>query len=147
MLHTFDTFGPIRAGKHRDAELLEGHLELVADHIARAGVAEQVVLHKGNSHVELKRAQNHFQSRGGVQIAYLDADHTGPGVWNDLWTVEPVLNTGGYVLLHDTFPHLCSHQGPRNVMLNLDKAAGLYDAIDVYTAPMNYGVGILRRVG
>ncbi|QYU68566.1 hypothetical protein J4558_27910 [Leptolyngbya sp. 15MV] len=59
-----------------------------------------------------------------------------------------MLNTGGYVVLHDIFPEQCSHEGPRHLLDHvMSVAAGLYEVCEVYTAPLNYGMAVLRRVG
>lgn len=147
-LHTFDDFGPIEKGPWRDVEMLEGRLEFVAEMIAKAGLAEHVVLHPGNSSFEIRAAHEEFKALGGVQFAFLDADHGVIGSWQDMWATEPVLNTGGFVMFHDTFPEYCSWVGGRDVLDNLNqKAVGLYEKVDLYLAPMNYGLGLIRRIG
>ena len=67
----------------------------------------------------------------------------------DLRAVEPVLNTGGYIALHDTFPEQCGdHMGPRHILDHLtSEAQGLYEVCELYTAPLNYGMALLRRIG
>jgi hypothetical protein len=66
-----------------------------------------------------------------------------------LWAIEPVLNTGGCILVHDTFPEQCGgHEGPRHLIDHIHtKAQGLYEVCELYTAPLNYGMALLRRVG
>jgi hypothetical protein len=84
-----------------------------------------------------------------VQLAFLDADHGVVGSWQDFWATGPVLNTGGFVLFHDTFPEACGgHMGGRDVLDNTNqKGAGVYEKVDMYLAPMNYGLGLIRRTG
>jgi predicted O-methyltransferase YrrM len=148
IVHAFDDFGPIEKGPWRDAEMRTGRLEFVAGNIARAGLGDRVVLHPGNSAFEVRAFHGELAASGGVQMAFLDADHGVVGVWQDFWATEAVLNTGGYVVVHDTFPELCSYDGPRHLLDHLEqRAAGLYEKVDLYLAPMNYGMGLIRRIG
>lgn len=148
VIHTFDDFGPIHKGPWRDVEMLTGRMEFVAEQVAKAGLAEHVVLHPGNSSFEIRAAHQELRAAGGVQFAFLDADHGVVGSWQDMWSTEPVLNTGGFVLFHDTFPEYCSWEGGRHVLDNLNQmAVGLYEKVDMYLAPMNYGLGLIRRIG
>ncbi len=147
-IHTFDDFGPINRGPWREVDMLTGRLEFVAGQIAAAGLAEHVVLHPGNSSFEIRAAHQELRDAGGVQLAFLDADHGVVGAWQDFWATEPVLNTGGFVLLHDTFPEYCSYDGPRHVLDHLnEQAVGVYEKVDMYLSPMNYGLGLIRRIG
>lgn len=148
-VHTFDDFGPIHTGPWREVDMLTGRPEFVAANIAEAGLAQHVIMHPGNSSFEVRAHHKHFKDVGGVQLAFLDADHGPVGCWQDFWATEPVLNTGGFVLFHDTFPEACGgHMGGRDVLDHLnEKAAGLYEKLDMYLAPMNYGFGLIRRTG
>ena len=84
-----------------------------------------------------------------MDLALLDGDHTLQGATRDLWALEPVLNTGGYILLHDTYPEQCGdHQGPRHVVDRINEVAqGLYERCELHLAPLNYGLAVLRRIG
>lgn len=148
VVHTFDDLGPINPAPWRTVSMPSGRLEFVAGNIARAGVSEHAVLHPGNSPFEVRAAHAEIAAAGGAQLAFLDADHSVIGVWQDFWATEPVLNTGGFVLVHDTFPDVCSYDGPRHLLDHInEQAAGLYEKSDMYLAPMNYGLGLIRRIG
>lgn len=147
-VHTFDDMGPINKGPWRAVEMLTGRLEFVAGRLAGAGLAGHVVMHPGNSSFEIRAAHQEFKAAGGVQFAFLDADHGVLGSWQDVWATEPVLNTGGFIMLHDTFPEYCGWPGARDVLDNLNaKSVGLYEKVDMYLSPMNYGLGLIRRIG
>jgi predicted O-methyltransferase YrrM len=147
-IHTFDDFAPMGKGPWRDVEMLEGRMEFVAAMLAEAGLKEHVVIHPGNSSFEIRAAHEEFKVAGGVQLAFLDADHGVVGSWQDMWATEPVLNTGGFVLFHDIFPEYCGYEGGRHVLDNLDgRAVGVYEKVDMYLSPMNYGMGLIRRIG
>lgn len=147
-IHTFDDMGPINKGPWREVDMLSGRLEFVAGRLAGAGLADHVVFHPGNSSFEIRAAHEELRQAGGVQFAFLDADHGVLGSWQDFWATEPVLATGGFVMLHDTFPEYCSWPGARDVLDTLNaKAVGSYEKVDMYLSPMNYGLGLIRRIG
>lgn len=171
VVHSFDDFGPMPPGPWREVDLPTSRLPIVQQNLERAGLAHRVVLHPGDSSVELVKARDALRGTldatkapwgapavglgsgeagtGGVDFALIDGNHSVGGVLQDLWAVEPVLNPGGYLLLHDTFPEQCGdHQGPRHVIDHIRAAAqGVYETCELYTAPLNYGMALLRRVG
>jgi len=148
IIHTFDNFEPIEKGPWRDAELKENRLDFVATLLAKAKLAERVRLHVGNSSFELRATHKELHEAGGVELAFLDADHGITGVQQDFFATEPVLKTGGFILFHDTFPEMCGgHEGPRHILDNINTyAQGLYEKTDLYLSPLNYGLGLLRRL-
>lgn len=174
VIHCFDDFGPVEKGPWREVEMREGRLEFVKERLEKAGLLEFVRFHPGDSSGNIQAAQDDLRALGGVDLAFIDGDHTVPGAVADFVATEPVLNTGGYVILHDTFPDQCGgHMGPRHILDHVrthatepdrasiksifvkpDEAApeeqpvgeGVYDRVDVYLGPMNYGLGLLRRL-
>jgi predicted O-methyltransferase YrrM len=147
MLHAFDRFLPIRRDQWHDDEQLTGRVEAVAASIERAGLAGRVRLHRGDSSFEVRRMHEPLRA-GGVQLAFIDGDHSIDGAWLDLLAIEPVLSTGGYVVLHDVFPEHSGYDGPRHVVDHLrERAAGRYETCDLCLAPVNHGLTVMRRVG
>lgn len=148
-IHCFDDFGPIHKGPWRDAEMLEGRLEFVKERLEKAGLIDFVRFHKGLSWETLPTARDDLARLGGVDFAFIDGDHSVPGATADFHAVEPVLNTGGYVLLHDTFPEQCGgHMGPRHILDHADTIGqGRYEQVELYLSPLNYGMGLMRRIG
>jgi cephalosporin hydroxylase len=149
VIHCFDDFGPVHRGPWRDAEMLEGRLDWIKDRLTMAGLLDVVRFHPGDSSTQLIAEREGLASSGGVDLAFIDGDHSVPGACNDLWAVEPVLNTGGYVLLHDTYPELCGdHAGPRHILDTINVITqGCYEKCELNLSPLNYGMGLLRRVG
>jgi len=161
IIHCFDDFGPVARAQWGETELREPRLDRVREALKRARLDHHVVLHPGDSSVEIRSFREQLRGPveswpvagrehvGGVDFALIDGNHTQEGVLQDLWAIEPVLNTGGYVLLHDTFPEQCGgHEGPRNLIDHVKTVAqGLYDVCEMYTAPLNYGIAVMRRVG
>jgi len=158
-LHTFDLFLPIRPDQWRDAELAEDRVGFVRRNFAEAGLEGVIEIHQGNSHANIRAMQAALAAAsgnaggggrgGGVQLAYLDGDHGVEGACQDLWAVEPVLATGGYVLLHDIFPEYSGDEdGPRHILDRVNEiGAGVYDKCELCLSPANYGLAVMRRVG
>jgi predicted O-methyltransferase YrrM len=162
VIHAFDDFGPMASGPWREEEIPSSRLPMIEESLRRAGLSHRVRLHPGESGEMLRAFRDSVKSgespwgggegeryTGGVDLALLDGDHSIEGVLEDLWAVEPVLNTGGYLLLHDTIPEQCGdHLGPRHIIDHIREVAqGTYELCELYTAPLNYGMAILRRVG
>ncbi|VAX41352.1 hypothetical protein MNBD_PLANCTO03-17 [hydrothermal vent metagenome] len=175
VIHCFDDFTPIEKGPWREVEMLEGRQEFVTERLTRAGLMDFVRLHPGDSSTQIRKAYDELRALGGVDLAFLDGDHTVPGAIADFVSTEPVLNTGGVVILHDTFPEQSGwHEGPRHILDrvrthrpprkraslrsvlgsrpeppdpgNQPIGEGLYDRLDLYLSPINYGLGLLRRL-
>ncbi len=149
VIHCFDDFGPVHKGPWRDAEMLSGRKEWVQDRLAKAGLLDLVRFHPGDSPSEITKARAELHAAGGVHFAYIDGDHTVRGMTSDFLAVEPVVSTGGYVMVHDIYPDQCGgHEGPRYVLDRYQTiGAGLYEKIELYLSPLNYGMGLMRRIG
>lgn len=149
IIHCFDDFGPMPPGPWREARIDEDRDVLVAASLQRAGLERYAILYKGDSSTNIASIRDQLRAHGGVDFALLDGDHSEPGALKDLWAVEPALNTGGYIVLHDTYPEQCgNHQGPRHIIDRVHAVAqGLYECCELYTAPLNYGMALLRRIG
>lgn len=61
--------------------------------------------------------------KGGVDFAFIDGDHTIPGVTADLEALSPALNPGALVVLHDVFPELCGCDGPAALLARVRTGA------------------------
>jgi predicted O-methyltransferase YrrM len=147
-IHTFDMFDEPPDGRLRASPLFRDRLKKVRARFRRARLARHIRVHVGPSGPNITAMRDELRAAGGVQLAFIDADHTPRGVAIDVAAVEPVLPVGGYMLFHDVFPETSSHLGPRHVIDNLTEfAAGKYQVCDIYTAPANYGLALMRRVG
>lgn len=159
IVHCFDDFAPIQPGAWRSEGTQGPRDALVRGHLDRAGLGHRVHLHPGDSAPRVTRAREEglFGPSGeaggrggaGIDLAFIDGDHSTPGALRDLHAVEPALNTGGYIVLHDTFPEQCGdHMGPRTIIDRTHEVArGRYELCEFYTAPLNYGMAVLRRIG
>jgi predicted O-methyltransferase YrrM len=147
--HAFDDFGPIKEGPWRGVGFEGDRLALVRGRVERAGLAGLLTFHPGDSGTQIVAARESLRAAGGVDVAFIDGDHGVEGATRDFWAVEPVLNTGGYVILHDTYPEQCGdHPGPRYILDHVNSIAqGLYERCELHLSPLNYGFGLLRRIG
>jgi predicted O-methyltransferase YrrM len=148
VIHTFDDFLPPCEEWRAKLPLNKGREAQVRGRFTRCGFDDMIRVHVGDSATNVAAARDELRDAGGVQLAFIDADHTPMGVQRDFEAVEPVLNIGGYILLHDVFPTVCRWTGPRWLADNIHTiAVGRYQLCDLYTSPLNYGLTVLRRVG
>lgn len=146
-VHTFDMFDEPGDARLRAAALFQDRERKVRARFKRAGLARHIEVHVGPSADNIKAVRDRLAAAGGVELAFIDADHTPRGVALDVAAVEPVLRVGGYMLFHDVFPGPSSHLGPREIVDHIGRyARGTYQACDIYTAPANYGLALLRRL-
>jgi predicted O-methyltransferase YrrM len=147
-LHTYDLYRPPPDARLASSPLFHDRRRAVEARIATAGFADLVHIHEGDSVQQLMASRDTLRSLGGVQFAFIDGDHSPKGALADLQALEPVLQIGGYVMLHDTFPEVCNHVGPRWLLDNLAACSSAkYQLCDLYTAQTNYGLAIMRRIG
>lgn len=151
-IHCIDDFRPIKPGRWRSQELLAGRDAKVAEHLERAGLSHRVTLHNADSAAGIVQVAAQLAAARpastGVQLAFLDADHTPAGVRAEFAALEPILDTGGYVILHDIYPEVSRWRGPRELLDSIHAiASGRYEQLDLYLAPANFGLGVLRRIG
>lgn len=143
--HAFDLFGINPGDPAGSAEYSRERLAQVRARFEAAGVSDLIVIHQGDSAAQIRA--NAPALERGVEFAYIDGDHSERGVTADLHAVELFLPVGGYVVLHDTFPEVCSQPGPRWLIDNLPRVSKFkYQVCELYTAQTNYGLAVLRRV-
>ncbi|MEO1534069.1 MAG: class I SAM-dependent methyltransferase [Planctomycetota bacterium] len=148
VIHAIDRFDDLSENEWRKSAITDRR-DLIESNLKDAGVRERVSLHAGTSWDVLPTLHETLRSAGGVHLALLDGDHSAEGLRKDFITLEPVLVTGGYVIVHDTIPERCGgHVGGRHLLDHInDFAAGLYESVELYLAPLNYGLGVFRRMG
>lgn len=146
-LWCFDTFDSLEWTHPGSLAALHtpSQLAFVESALARAGLRDLVTLTAGDSSAGIASCTT-LRERG-VQLAFLDGDHTPAGVTRDFRSVEPLLDLGGCIVLHDTNP-ASGHDGPRYVLDNLAAvASGRYEKVELCTMPLDFGLAVLRRVG
>jgi predicted O-methyltransferase YrrM len=147
VIHTFDDFRIPDDPQLAARPLYKDRENLVRARFRNSGLAHRIVIHKGDSSTCVTEAAPALSAAGGVQLAFIDGDHSVEGVLRDWRAAEPLVNIGGYVLLHDMWPGICNWDGPRWLADHINEVSqGRYQICDIYTAPLNYGVCLLRRV-
>lgn len=145
---TFDDYREPPDERLAASALFQNRLAGVRARLAEAGLSNHADVRVGDCAAALRSAHDELRSLGGVQMAFIDADHSPRGTIEDFRAVEPVLAVGGYVIVHDVFPDVANHLGPRVLVDEIARlAVGKYQACDVYTAQTNYGMSMLRRIG
>lgn len=148
VLHAIDTFDDLEANDWRAVRVADRRAMLVS-HVDRAALSARVRVHEGVSWEVLPTLHDTLRGGGGVHLALLDGDHGAEGLRRDVIALEPVLPTGGYIVVHDTIPERCGgHVGGRHLLEHINAfAAGLYEQVEIALAPLNYGLGVFRRLG
>lgn len=146
VLHTFDDFQIPRDPRLAAAPLFQDRRNTVEARVRNAGLADLVRFYVGDSKKQVPAAYNTLRTGGNVQLAFIDGDHSFEGALGDLLAVEPVLDPGGYVVLHDVFPSVCGVKGPRQLLDELYRVTSVkYRWCEIYTSPRNYGLAVLQR--
>lgn len=147
VVHTFDDFRDPDDPALAARPLYRNRERQVRRRFRECGLNDRIVVHKGDSAAGIAEATEQLARAGGVQMAFIDGDHSAKGVHRDWAAAEPLLNVGGYLLLHDMWPDICNWDGPRWLADNIHEvSSGRYEACDVYTSPLNYGLCVLRKV-
>lgn len=147
-IYTFDDGSLPTDARLAASPLFHDRLGGVRQRLHDAGLGHRVEVIQGDSAPAIESRHAELIARGGVQFAFIDADHSPAGATADFRAVEPLLCIGALVILHDVFPEVCNHLGPRYLIDNLASiAVGKYEVCDLFTAQTNYGMTLLRRVG
>lgn len=153
-LHAVDRFALSRRFAARRTDVPRDIEAAFRARIDRAGMSSRVRVHVGDSPRLLTRIRPEVLGPSadparGVDLAFIDGDHTIPGVVRDFWAIEPALAPGAIVVFHDTEPS-SGHAGPRFVIDALRRGAlgvgSRYQITELPIAPLDFGVAIARRL-
>lgn len=149
VLHAVDRFELSRRFAARRPDVPEDVKGAFDARIERAGLSARVRSHVGDSPTLLREMRRELLGLGGVDLAFIDGDHTIPGVVRDFWAVEPALTPGAIVVFHDTNP-MSGHEGPRYVIEALKRNAlgvgSRYEITELSIAPLDFGLAVARRI-
>ena len=116
-------------------------MQKVADNVARAGLQDCVTLIQGDSRVIGEKWAE--ISSTGIDLLYIDGDHSIEGCLADFKLFSPHLNPGGFIVLHDIYPANCSCDGPR-FLLDMLNAKAKLQTFELETSPHNFGMAVFR---
>lgn len=120
----------------------------VQNTIERAGLSDRVELVEGPSTTVGVEA---CRSAGRpIDFLYLDGGHRVEDCAADFETLGSMVRVGGYVILHDIYPHISRWDGPRYVLNFIAESrteSARWEILEVPTAPRTpFGLAVLRKV-
>ena len=142
-VYSIDLFEP-----HPESPLLpfriENPLEIAADNVKRAGLEHRVSFIKGNSYSVAARL---LPTLDGIDILFIDGDHTYKGALRDYNTFHAAVRKGGLIVFHDIHPEECAWWGPRIVLDSLKRTLFFkrYNILEVNT-PDGFGLAICEKL-
>jgi predicted O-methyltransferase YrrM len=158
-VHAVDRFALSRRFAARRPDVPRDIEAAFRQRLSRANLTDRVKVHVGDSPRLLANLRRELLGQGGVDLAFIDGDHTIPGVVRDFWAIEPALAPGALVVFHDTEPS-SGHEGPRFLIDALRKGAlgagglgagGLsagsrFEITELPIAPLDFGIAIARKL-
>ncbi|MDH5541499.1 MAG: class I SAM-dependent methyltransferase [Nitrospinota bacterium] len=144
ILHGVDRFNTIKPWLPHFSEPVEDPKGLAESYIRKAGLSHRVKFHKGDSCVNGKEVA---ASLDGLDILFIDGDHTEEGCANDFNALSPFVKNGGYIILHDIYPEHCGWDGPRKLIDGRLKNDPGYELLEIHTSPADYGIALIRKLG
>ena len=142
-LHGVDNFNPIKPWPPHFSEPVENPKGVAESYAKKAGLSHRVKFHKGSS---CEKGKEVAESLDGIDILFIDGDHTEKGCADDFETLSPYVKSGGYIILHDIFPEHCGWDGPRKLIDNRLKNNSKYETLEIHTTPADYGIAIIRKL-
>lgn len=148
-LHAVDRFALSRRFAARRPDVPRDIEAAFRQRLSRGGVTDRVKVHVGDSPRLLANLRRELLDQGGVDLAFIDGDHTIPGVVRDFWAIEPALAPGAIVVFHDTEPS-SGHEGPRFLIDALRKGGlgvgSRFEITELPIAPLDFGIAIARKL-
>jgi len=118
----------------------------VAEHFRqRADLAEQITFIQAASDIALTKLGDLVPE--GIDLLYIDGDHTLAGAFADFNGYSPLVRPGGYILLHDINPEACGWDGPHQLLrcLRAKRLIPRYlDQVNIAT-PDGFGLALLHK--
>lgn len=115
--------------------------------VRRAGLESIVSFMEGNSAVV---GSSFARTAGGIDLAFIDGDHTRRGCLRDAEVFLPLLKIGGTLVLHDVVPEQCGWLGPRYLVDLLSRTrtdAGLpCFSIEEMPGLDRFGIAVCRKL-
>lgn len=143
-LHSIDLFNAHKDSPWSPGESVDHPFEFVQKQLRKCRLDNFVELHKGKSAFVSPRIAKELD--GGLEFIFIDGDHSIEGFMADFDALEPFVSTGGYILLHDVFPQHCDSDGPAFLLSSENFPREHFELCHVYTAPLNFGFCLLRKI-
>ncbi|HHQ4592469.1 TPA: O-methyltransferase [Aeromonas veronii] len=113
--------------------------------ISDAGVENHVNLISKDS------KEAYFEVKGAlgddkIDILFVDGDHTKNGCLQDFSIYRDLLSAGSYIILHDIYPEVCGHEGPRYLIDEfINDGRDEFECVEIATFPHNFGMACIRK--
>lgn len=143
-LHCIDLFPDHTNNPWCPGITLMDPLDFMSKNMHACGFQEYVTIHKGDSTQTLPVVARDIGE--GIDFVMIDGDHSIEGCLKDFELVEPFIATGGYILFHDVFPDYCGVDGPAFTLLDKIIPSNKYELCQIYTAPLNFGFALVRKL-
>ena len=143
-LHCIDLFPDHTDNPWCPGVVLTDPLNFMSNNMHTCGFQNHVTLHKGDSTQLLPRIARDIGE--AIDFVMIDGDHTLEGCIKDFDLIEPYVATGGYILFHDVFPDYCGVDGPAFTLLDRITPSDRYEHCQIYTAPLNFGFALVRKL-
>ncbi|MBX7244327.1 MAG: class I SAM-dependent methyltransferase [Candidatus Sumerlaeaceae bacterium] len=142
-LHAFDIFMELKDYESPVLGPCANCYDATSGHLARAGLAHRVTLHKGDSSVTIPALLSGQEE--SFQMAFIDGDHSAQGCLRDFVNVARLLCPGGIAVFHDSIVDGSGYVGPRSVLERIDEETqGQFAWINLPT-PDDFGLAIAQK--
>ncbi len=128
------------------AEGIKNRFEITKYYLAKAGLDGVTHIVKGASTEVRSNIKEDIE--GKIDLLYIDGDHTVNGIFSDFNAYYNDVRKGGYIFLHDIYPHMCGWNGPRKLIDHLKRLGTMPNNIELIEFPTKegYGIAILRKI-
>jgi len=144
-LYCIDLFPPHTDNPWCPGVTLNDPLDFMLGNLEKCGFEDFVDVHQGDSRKLIPVIAEQMASP--IDFAVIDGDHSISGCQADFDLIEPLVATGGYILLHDMFPEFCGVDGPAYTLLNkIEPYREKFEVCRIYTNPLNFGYALVRKI-
>jgi len=144
-LYSIDNFLPKFPVKRFYNDCIVNPVERISTAIEEANLLETIELIAGSSESSFSIIKNLVRNTG-IDILFIDGDHSIEGCKRDFEIYSTLMNKEGYIIFHDVFPDKCGHHGPRYVLDEIVGKSLNFVAIDLHTQPCDFGISIVKKV-
>jgi predicted O-methyltransferase YrrM len=145
-LYCLDLFPPAHGNNvYAPGVIFKDPSGFIAKNMKKCGFEDFVETFRGDSKVLIHEIAKKIDAP--VDFAIIDGDHTVEGCVADFMAMEKHVVTGGYILLHDIFIDYCGVDGPAYTLIEKIKPLNKkFEACQIYTAPLNFGYALIRKI-
>ncbi len=145
VVHSIDIFLPKFPYLSYHSSCLVDPLTRIETAIEYAGLKNHINLIQQESKNALQEVNSALKGNG-IDLLFIDGDHSVEGCVQDFMNYSPLLSSGSYIILHDIYPSVCGHEGPRYLIDTIfNKHDSEFECVEIATSPSNYGMACIRK--